>query len=422
MTDTVIFFNMRPSPAEQTAALAAAHALGLDVLLITDVEPSALVRDAAAEVRLVDTWDSDAALETAVELAAHYRVGGVVTWTDRDVLTVARAAERLGLPGPKPGAASIARNKQLMREALSHCPETIPAFAPVTTMDEIAAASARIGFPAVLKPTVAAGSKGIYEVRSFEELDIAARHLLDYTRPEVDPIFSFGPQRLILERFMEGTEHSVEGFVFDGRIVVAGITDKTTSPKHHLELRHVFPTRLPEPSQESVLALTRNALEAFGMDNCTFHLECMVSTDGSTRLVETAARVGGDHITSHLVPLSSGVSFYENVLLVATGRAPMVAGRGRSIAGAVKVLARSAGTYNSIPRLEAAVRNPYVHRLVLDHAPGDRVSLPPQDYFSGFVATAILVSPTRAGLERAMNETEAALTPSITRLEPVPAV
>ena len=316
----LLIVNLRRAPQEARLSLLAAHRLGYDVVLLAD-QATATARELAAAVEFVDTYDLDQALAAARSLASRFPICGVVTWADRDVELVAHIGEALDLPAPTPQAARRARNKYEMKQALAHVDGLVPRHARITTADELERALPEIGFPAVLKPTGASGSKGIFELHGPEDVDPAFKKLQEIARPEYDSIFRHFGSELILEEFVGGPEVSVEGWVCEGRVTVVGITDKWTTDPWHLELQHIHPSALPEATQQEIRAKSELVVRTLGLDYCPFHLEGKVTPDGF-RLGEIAARIGGDYIDSHLVPLSQGVDFYAQVLRVAAGESP----------------------------------------------------------------------------------------------------
>ncbi|MFI9383082.1 ATP-grasp domain-containing protein [Kutzneria sp. NPDC052558] len=402
----VIFLNTRRTHLEHGAAIEAAHRQGFGVALIADSVPAGMPERIVRVVHKVDTYDA-AAVDAAVDaIAASHEIAGVVTWSDRDVETVSRIAERLGLPAPSLPAARSARNKFLMRQALLDHPEAIPRFARVTEWTELTKAVAEIGYPAVLKPTSASGSKGIFVLRGEDDLRAAFDELIRYTRPEVDKVFTDNSGELIVEEFLVGTEHSVEGFVSGGEIHIAGVTDKETSEPFRLEVAHTFPSSLPESTVDAVRELTTTVVRGLGLDDCTFHLECMVSPAGTAKLVEIAARVGGDFITSHLVGLATGVPFAENVIRVATGSAPVL-GEAVLHSGVRKIMASEAGVFEGVDGLADALGVPGVRHAIIERPVGAKVQLPPADYMSCTIGAVLAVgdsaSSVRATLEKAVD-------------------
>jgi len=298
----------------------------------------------------------------------------------------------------------------LMREALAAHPDTIPRYAKVSDWESLVKAAAEIGYPAVLKPTAASGSKGIFVLRGEDDLEPAYGELIRYTRPEVDRVFTGNPNELIIEQFLKGTEHSVEGFVHNGEVLIAGVTDKQTTEPFRLELAHVFPSSLPEPALAAVHRLTRTVIEAIGLDNCAFHLECMVSGN-SAKLVEVAARVGGDFITSHLVGMATGRSFAENAVRVATGQRPELTTENVLHAGVHKIMAERSGVFTVLDGLAQALAVPGVRHIVVERAAGAKVSLPPADYMSSTLGAVLATGDSAESVRNTLQTAVGAITP-----------
>jgi biotin carboxylase len=62
-------------------------------------------------------------------------------------------------------------------------------------------------------------------------------------------------------------------------------------------------------------------LSALGLTWCAFHAEIKISTKGA-QLIEIGARLGGDRISTHLTPLSTGVNLVRVAILLALGERP----------------------------------------------------------------------------------------------------
>ncbi len=60
------------------------------------------------------------------------------------------------------------------------------------------------------------------------------------------------------------------------------------------------------------------AVEAIGLDNCAAHTELKLTEKGPI-IIEIGARLGGDFITSDIVPLATGVDMLKNVISISLG-------------------------------------------------------------------------------------------------------
>ncbi|MFC9392324.1 ATP-grasp domain-containing protein [Streptomyces sp. NPDC057027] len=386
---------------EVNATALAARRLGYDVVVLTDREPP-FAPELVAEVRVVDAFDAAAARAAALDLARRHAFHGVVTWGDRDVEFVAALTAELGLPGLPAAAARTVRNKYLTREALAAAgrSDLMPGYARVHDEASLRSAAERLGYPAILKPTSASGSRGIHRIESGEDLAAEYGVLREFTRPERDPIFRARPGELIYEELLGGTEHSVEGVVVGDEPRIVGITDKWVAPEYSIEYLQVHPTALDEPHRQAVEDLARQTIRATDMRDCAFHLECRLLPDGTARLLEIAGRIGGGYITSHLIPLATGIDFYAATIAVATGDAPDLTPRTAFHAGSRQLISPRPGTFTGFVGLNSVLELPGVEHVALDQAVGTHVELPPADYTSCVLGSVI----ARRGSHRAVRD------------------
>jgi biotin carboxylase len=411
----VAFLNLRRTPTEQQGPLKAAQALGVEVILLGEAIPAGLSPEVVvASRRLRSCFDEQEVLTALAEELGDRELRGVVTWSDAAVQTVARVAQAYGLPGQSPESADICRDKSRMREALAaRHPTLCPRFARVREWGETLRASRELTFPLVLKPVSGSGSKGIYRVADETELRAAHRALTELVDPARDPIFTGHHGDLILEEFMTGSEHSVEGVVHEGRVTILGVTDKRTNEPFRLETGHVFPSQLPAGTLAAVHDLTHAVVASFGMDDCTFHLECIIGPDGTARLVECAGRGAGDFILSDLVGLATGAPGCTDALRVALGQEPRP-GRPFLVAGLRKIMAEAEGTLRSVEGVDAALRVPGVEKIVLERPLQAAVQLPPRDFASSVIGAVIATAPTAAEVEAILDEAVGLITPVVT--------
>jgi biotin carboxylase len=382
------------------ATLKAAKRSGLTVSLV-GLELPDWARPYVDRFVEADTYDEDATIEALRRPFEESPFEGAVTFWDRDVGLVARIADAFGLPGCPVEAAARARNKQAGREAFAAAGLPQPRFAPFSTWDELVEAARTIGFPLVCKPLGASGSKGIFRVDRAADLGAAYERIERFVRPEADMMFSYHRGRYLAEEFMPGPEVSVEGFAVDGDVHVVGVTEKRTTDDYFVEVGHAFPARLPAERARSARRLAEDAVRALGLDGCGFHAEIKL-TDKGSKVVEVNGRVGGDLISTHLVPHATGIGMVESAFAVALGCEPDLRPR-RSRAACIRyLLAERGGTLRAWHLDGAASELDGVVELAFEKEPGDRVALPPEqfvDYRIAYVVTD--ADDTATAIERA---------------------
>jgi biotin carboxylase len=399
---TVLFVGTRRTAHEVNAAAFGARRAGYDIALLAPAPPRCSP-DLVADHEIVDLFDRPRALQAGIELGRRARVRGVVTWMDTGVELAAAIAEQLDLPGPTRAAARRARDKHAMRTALADAGrhDLIPAFRSVATLGDLEVAAAAIRGPAVLKPAGGNGSKGILQIEDDTDLRAAWATALAVAAPANDPVFGDFEGRFVYEQRLGGSEHSVEGLVHEGRTLIAGITDKWVTPDHYLEYQEIHPTALPPDAAARVIDLTQTVVRAIGIDSCAFHLECRVMSDGSAKLLEIAARPAGGHITSHLIPLSTGIDFHADLVRVATGSPPELRRAGDPLfAGRRNVVSPVAGRFDGVENLDRILRIWGVEHVFFEQPLGARIVLPPEQSLASNLMSVI----ARAGSSREVHE------------------
>jgi biotin carboxylase len=234
----------------------------------------------------IDTTDRHAILA----LAQHERVAGVIAaCTDVALPAAALVAERLGLPGPPIDAVTILCDKgafrQWQRAQSLPCPDFY-----VLSPDEPTPPVDFDDGAWVVKPDSSSGSKGVFIVGSHEDLSIR----LPQSRP-----FSRN-RRCVLERCLEGTQHTCEGILQDGRIVRSWILDRRTAPPPHTATwGHRIPTSLSASAQEAVVEAVGDAWKRLRVDAGPFDCDFVWDEDRRTAyLLELAPRLGGNAISA----------------------------------------------------------------------------------------------------------------------------
>jgi S-sulfo-L-cysteine synthase (3-phospho-L-serine-dependent) len=300
-------------------------------------------------------------------------IAAVIAGNQFVTTTAAKLASLLGLRGITPLAAERGVHKDLARQAYGTANAPSLDHALVATLDDAKAAARRIGYPLVIKPTSSASSKGVALLQDDDDLARAWRHL------EQTDFSLFGLARraaYLLEAFADGPEFSVELAVVDGTVRFAGLTEKwVTPPPHFVELGHVFPARVPDRQRQALIAAARSATQALDLRDGVFHVELRWTATGP-RIIETNPRPGGDHITTDLIPLATGVDLFQLHLNALLGNDETASFRRDRAAAVGFVVASGDGVLTGVEGWEHMKRHPYVVRCGLEKQPGDRIRAP----------------------------------------------
>lgn len=341
----------------QLPAIVKAKEMGLHVAVV-DFNPQAMGIPYADEYYNASTMDEDAVLAAAES----YKPDGIMTLaTDMPMRGVAKVSEKLHLHSINYETAVKATDKYEMIKAFKAHNVPSPWFFVVDSLEELKAQEKDVTFPCIIKPTDNAGSHGVAKVYSFQEL------LENYA-------FSYSCSRhgkVIVEEFLEGPEISVEVLVLNGVVNVLQITDKiTTEAPHFVEMGHTQPSRLPDDIQTAIRNVAVTACKAIGIDKGPAHVEMKVTKRGPM-MIELGARMGGDNITTHLVPLSTGIDMVGSTIKVAMGEEPVISPT-LHCGSAIRYFAVPCGTIKSIEGVEEAKIIPCVKQITFTKGIGEK--------------------------------------------------
>jgi biotin carboxylase len=255
--------------------------------------------------------------EEAVKSLAAYDPDGMTTYLDAGMVELALVAEALGLPFHSPATAAALTDKARQRRALADAGLDTPAchiIGPDQSEPELSAVEADVGWPAVLKPRSAQGSRYTFLARDRAELG----NLLD----------ALGPGRpvMVLEGYLADDPAraddayagyvSVESVVADGDISHLALTGRFPPAENFRETGFFIPATLDPGERTAVLDLATRAIEALGVRTGCLHTEVKFTPDGP-RIIEVNGRVGGG--VPEMLERAAGLGLLDLTLRVALG-------------------------------------------------------------------------------------------------------
>ena len=294
----------------QLPAIKKAKELG-HYVAVADYNPEAVGIPYADEFYNASTIDINA----ICDVAEKFNPDGIMTLaTDMPMRSIAAATTKLGLPGISMDTAIKSTDKGEMIKAFKEHNVESPWFYIIQDESELDMLVPNLTFPCILKPTDNAGSRGVTLVNSLEELFDAYRYSVSQSRGG----------SVILEEYMTGPEVSVEIMVVDNTPYVLAVTDKlTTGAPFFVEMGHNQPSMLPPSDVDKIKKLARRAVKSVGINCGPAHVEIKLTPEGP-KMVELGARMGGDCITTHLVPLSTGIDMIKATIDVSLGCKPLI--------------------------------------------------------------------------------------------------
>lgn len=283
----------------QESIIKRAKAMGLFVVGI-DPCAEACCRNAVDAFEIVGGQD----YEGTLAVAKKYNISAVVTAaTDKPLVMMARVANELGLRFFSEDTAIWSTDKFQMKQRFIEGGIPCAKGRLISKVEEVK----DFYFPVIVKPRDNSGSRGVIYCNSTEELEKAMNEALQYSRMDT----------VLVEEFIEGQEYSIESLHYDGKSEVIQFTEKTTTEfPYNVELGHKQPANLSEEQKEEIRKIISNIAECMKFENCPSHTELKINKRGIF-IIETSPRLGGDYITSTLVPLSTGINIEDQLLNIA---------------------------------------------------------------------------------------------------------
>ncbi len=294
--------------------LRAATQHNISVVLISDGSPGIVPAFIdGIRVEFGDLADSE---RTICNLLDTYGVQAVIAPDEKYVAFAARLSERIGLPHNSVEAMKTVADKYLARASLKRAEVfAVPAFHLVDLQSALQLSD--IGYPCVAKPLNMSASRGVIRANSNAELIDALQVIEQIVRHEFEDTDSI---KVLIEDYIGGTEHALEGYLSDGHLEVICLFDKP-DPLHgpyFEETYYITPSRLDQSIQEKIRTTVQSGCMTHGLTMGPIHAEVRLH-QGQIWILEIAGRsIGGD--CGHLFELAARSSIEEYVLCRSVGK------------------------------------------------------------------------------------------------------
>ena len=336
----------------QTFVIKKAKQLGYCVHVL-DANPNAegfKYADKFAVINIVDE-------ESCLTYARNNNIDGVLTAaTDYGVLSMSRIATELNLPGINYESAKMIKNKADVRKCLfdANADDTGYSY-EIHNIEEAEEIKHRVNYPVMVKPCDGSGSRGASRVDSCNDFVNACKFAMEGSITH----------RAVAEPFIIGKEYGVESFVDNGEIHILAIMQKEmTKPPYYAELGHAIPSGLSEELEEKIKKCVTKALIALNINHGSVNMDILITDNGNVHIIDIGARMGGNLIGSHIVPIGTGIDYMGNMIKAAVGDATNFNPKFQPQAVATKLLALTPGKVKTLPNFNALETK---HNVQIEH-------------------------------------------------------
>lgn len=257
---------------------------------------------------ICSTTDNNAVLKIAIK----EKIDGILTYgSDVSAPTVAFVAEALGLPTNPFNSVKILTNKVLTRKFMAENGFNVPKSHDVINYEEALSAVTDIGFPVIIKPVDASGSKGVSKISDIKEVKKAFDFAIGFSRSK----------RVIIESFIQrkGYEIDADAFMCDGRLVYFSPMDQ-----HQDALAPYSPIGISAPSvldkEKAELAFNElnRLLYLLNMKLGAYNVEYVFDENGELYFYEIGPRSGGNLIPD-VIYEGTGFDIQKNIVFTSVG-------------------------------------------------------------------------------------------------------
>lgn len=270
----------------------AAHKQGYYVIT-ADYLPNNIAHKWSDEYCNVSIIDKEAVLKEALRL----KIDGIMSFAcDPGVVAASYVQNKMGLPSFGPfESVEILQNKDKFRAFLSKNGFNVP---QAKGFDSVKAAMEEIywyPWPVIVKPTDAAGSKGVTRVIKAEDLKPALEYAMEHSISG----------HIIVEEFIDkqGCSSDTDSFSEDGKLKFVSFCAQrfdaeATNP--YTPAAYSWPSTFTKEQEQYLTSEIQRLITLLNLKTCVYNIEVRVAPNGKPYIMELTPRGGGNRLCEML--------------------------------------------------------------------------------------------------------------------------
>jgi carbamoyl-phosphate synthase large subunit len=331
---------------------------------VVDRDPDCICRSLAFTYIQADPLDR-ATLATIVEQHSINIV--IAEQSDRFVTSAAYLNTRYNLPGMTLQVAEKFTNKSLMREILRGVVPA-PEFQSIRSPEEGIKFCEINNYPVIIKPKSSQSSSGVYLIKNADQLFEKYQYSIQFS----------DDGEILIEKFIDGIELTVEGLVVDQEFHLLAVSKKTHYRENPCVAKSLSYSKDMDPILLSKLyEINSKIINNLQLKNGLTHAEFRVMDD-IPYLIEIAARGGGTNIAGKILPHVAGFNVYELLIRKLIGEDIKIPRIENNVASLV-FLDFPPGMVKKIHGQKEVLVTGLCNELKLNFSVGDYISSPEDD-------------------------------------------
>ena len=270
----------------------AAHQQGYYVIT-ADYLPNNIAHKWSDEYCNVSIIDKEAVLREARRL----QIDGIMSFAcDPGVVAASYVQNKMGLPSFGPfESVEILQNKDKFRAFLTVHGFNVPKAKGFSSVEEALTDLDWHEYPVIVKPTDAAGSKGVTRVDKVEDLKPALEYAFDHSISG----------HIIVEEFIEkaGCSSDTDSMSIDGKLVFTSFCAQrfdleATNP--YTPAAYSWPSTFTQEQEEYLKSEIQRLISLLKLKTVVYNIETRVAPNGKPYIMELTPRGGGNRLCEML--------------------------------------------------------------------------------------------------------------------------
>ena len=288
----------------------AAHEQGYYVIT-ADYIPDNIAHKYSDEYVNVSIIDKEAVLKVAQEK----QIDGIMSFgVDPGVVAASYVQNQMGLPSFGPfESVEILQNKDKFRAFLQKNGFNVPQAKGFDSIEDAIAESYWYPWPVIVKPTDAAGSKGVTRVDKVEDLRPALEYAMDHSISG----------HIIVEEFIDkqGCSSDTDSMSVDGKLVFVSFCAQrfdaeATNP--YTPAAFSWPSTFTKEQEEYLTSEIQRLITLLGLKTVVYNIEVRVAPNGKPYIMELTPRGGGNRLCE-MLKYATGVDLITAITRAVVG-------------------------------------------------------------------------------------------------------
>lgn len=288
----------------------AAHNQGYYVIT-ADYLPDNIAHKFSDEYCNVSIIDKEAVLKEAMRL----QIDGIMSFAcDPGVMAASYVQNKMGLPSFGPySSIEILQNKDMFRAFLRDNNFNAPWAKGFASVEEALGDCRFFPLPLIVKPTDAAGSKGVSRVDRIEDLRYALEKAMNYSLSG----------HIIVEEFIEtqGCSSDSDCMSIDGKLVFTSFCSQrfdTNAINPFTPAAYSWPSTYTREQESYLISEIQRLITLLGLKTVVYNIETRIGSDGRPFIMEMAPRGGGNRLCE-MLRYATGVDLITTITRAVVG-------------------------------------------------------------------------------------------------------